>query len=76
MSSLAPLPDFLHAPATAKVLGALPGSRAVGGAVRDAMAGLPVADVDVAAPSRLKKSWRVCWLLAARFLKRALRMAR
>ncbi|NBQ75250.1 MAG: CCA tRNA nucleotidyltransferase, partial [Acetobacteraceae bacterium] len=50
MSSLAPLPDFLHAPATAKVLGALPGSRAVGGAVRDAMAGLPVADVDVAAP--------------------------
>jgi poly(A) polymerase len=50
MSSLAPLPDFLRAPATAKVLGALPGSRAVGGAVRDALAGLPVADVDVAAP--------------------------
>jgi poly(A) polymerase/tRNA nucleotidyltransferase (CCA-adding enzyme) len=44
------LPDFLRAPATAKVLDALPGSRAVGGAVRDALAGLQVADVDVAAP--------------------------
>jgi poly(A) polymerase len=44
------LPDFLRAAATAKVLEALPGSRAVGGAVRDALAGLPVADVDVAAP--------------------------
>ena len=48
--SLASLPDFLTAPATAVVLAALPGSRAVGGAVRDALAGLPVADVDVAAP--------------------------
>ena len=47
---LAELPAFLTAPATAKVLAALPGSRAVGGAVRDALAGLPVADVDVAAP--------------------------
>jgi poly(A) polymerase/tRNA nucleotidyltransferase (CCA-adding enzyme) len=47
---LAALPAFLTAPATAKVLAALPGSRAVGGAVRDALAGLPVADVDVAAP--------------------------
>ncbi|MBM3587428.1 MAG: CCA tRNA nucleotidyltransferase [Alphaproteobacteria bacterium] len=47
---LAALPAFLTAPATAKVLAALPGSRAVGGAVRDASAGLPVADVDVAAP--------------------------
>jgi len=44
------LPAFLTAPATAKVLASLPGSRAVGGAVRDALAGLPVADVDVAAP--------------------------
>jgi len=44
------LPAFLTAPATAKVLAALPGRRAVGGAVRDALAGLPVADVDVAAP--------------------------
>ncbi|MCA3392304.1 MAG: CCA tRNA nucleotidyltransferase [Roseomonas sp.] len=47
---LVELPAFLTAPATAKVLAALPGSRAVGGAVRDALAGLPVADVDVAAP--------------------------
>lgn len=47
---LASLPAFLTAPATAVVLAALPGSRAVGGAVRDALAGLPVADVDVAAP--------------------------
>lgn len=44
------LPAFLTAPATAKVFAALPASRAVGGAVRDALAGLPVADVDVAAP--------------------------
>jgi poly(A) polymerase/tRNA nucleotidyltransferase (CCA-adding enzyme) len=50
MNAFASLPDFLRAPATAKVLDALPGSRAVGGAVRDALAGLPVADVDVAAP--------------------------
>ena len=50
MTAFASLPDFLCAPATAKVLDALPGSRAVGGAVRDALAGLPVADVDVAAP--------------------------
>jgi poly(A) polymerase/tRNA nucleotidyltransferase (CCA-adding enzyme) len=50
MCAFASLPDFLHKPATAKVLDALPGSRAVGGAVRDALAGLPVADVDVAAP--------------------------
>jgi poly(A) polymerase/tRNA nucleotidyltransferase (CCA-adding enzyme) len=47
---LASLPEFLTVPATAVVLAALPGSRAVGGAVRDALAGLPVADVDVAAP--------------------------
>jgi poly(A) polymerase/tRNA nucleotidyltransferase (CCA-adding enzyme) len=32
------------------VLAALPGSRAVGGCVRDALAGVPVHDVDVAAP--------------------------
>ena len=44
------LPPFLTAPGSAKVLAALPGSRAVGGAVRDALAGLPVADVDIAAP--------------------------
>ena len=43
-------PAFLAEPAPAAVLAALPGARAVGGAVRDALAGRPVADVDVAAP--------------------------
>jgi poly(A) polymerase/tRNA nucleotidyltransferase (CCA-adding enzyme) len=43
-------PGFLADPAPAAVLAALPGARAVGGAVRDALAGRPVADVDVAAP--------------------------
>ncbi|WP_211257400.1 CCA tRNA nucleotidyltransferase [Muricoccus aerilatus] len=43
-------PAFLADPAPAAVLAALPGARAVGGAVRDALAGRPVADVDVAAP--------------------------
>ncbi|HEY8612633.1 MAG TPA: CCA tRNA nucleotidyltransferase [Roseomonas sp.] len=43
-------PAFLAGPAPAAVLAALPGARAVGGAVRDALAGRPVADVDVAAP--------------------------
>ncbi|NKE44378.1 CCA tRNA nucleotidyltransferase [Roseomonas frigidaquae] len=36
--------------APAAVLAALPGARAVGGCVRDALAGRPVHDVDVAAP--------------------------
>ncbi len=43
-------PAFLDAPATAAILAALPGSRAVGGAVRDSLAGQPVHDVDIAAP--------------------------
>lgn len=43
-------PGFLAAPAPAAVLAALPGARAVGGCVRDALAGQPVHDVDVAAP--------------------------
>ena len=43
-------PDFLDAPAVAAVLAALPGARAVGGCVRDALAGRASADVDVAAP--------------------------
>lgn len=43
-------PDWLRSGAPAAVLRALPGSRAVGGAVRDALAGRPVHDVDVAAP--------------------------
>ncbi|SFL00451.1 CCA tRNA nucleotidyltransferase [Falsiroseomonas stagni] len=45
-----PPPPFLAEPAPAAVLAALPGSRAVGGCVRDALAGVAVHDVDVAAP--------------------------
>jgi poly(A) polymerase/tRNA nucleotidyltransferase (CCA-adding enzyme) len=44
------LPPALARGAPAAVLAALPGARAVGGAVRDALAGLPLHDVDVAAP--------------------------
>jgi poly(A) polymerase/tRNA nucleotidyltransferase (CCA-adding enzyme) len=43
-------PAFLADPAPAAVLTALPGARAVGGCVRDALAGRPVHDVDVAVP--------------------------
>lgn len=43
-------PAFLAEPAPAAVLAALPGARAVGGCVRDALAGRAVHDVDVAAP--------------------------
>ena len=43
-------PALLGRGAPAAVLAALPGARAVGGAVRDALAGRPVQDVDVAAP--------------------------
>lgn len=43
-------PPFLEAPAVAAVLAALPGSRAVGGCVRDALARRANADVDIAAP--------------------------
>ena len=39
-------------PALQAVLAALPGARVVGGAVRDALAGRPVADVDLATPER------------------------
>lgn len=45
-----PLPAILRSGAAAAVLAALPGARAVGGAVRDTLAGQPVQDVDVAAP--------------------------
>ena len=44
-------PAFLHDPALQAVLAALPGARLVGGAVRDALAGRPVADVDLATPA-------------------------
>jgi poly(A) polymerase/tRNA nucleotidyltransferase (CCA-adding enzyme) len=45
-----PPPGFLARGAPAAVLAALPGARAVGGCVRDALAGREVHDVDVAAP--------------------------
>jgi poly(A) polymerase len=48
--AVVPPPAFLSAPAPAAVMGALPGARAVGGCVRDALADRPVNDVDVAAP--------------------------
>lgn len=43
-------PAFLDQPEVAAVLAALPGARAVGGCVRDALAERDSADVDVAAP--------------------------
>ncbi len=45
-------PAFLRERGVGKVLEVLPGARIVGGAVRDAVAGLPVADTDVAAPQQ------------------------
>jgi poly(A) polymerase/tRNA nucleotidyltransferase (CCA-adding enzyme) len=48
-ATIAP-PGFLAEGAPAAVLAALPGARAVGGCVRDALAGREVHDVDVAAP--------------------------
>jgi poly(A) polymerase len=44
------LPAYLLAPAPQRVFAALPDSRAVGGCVRDDLAGLPVHDLDMAAP--------------------------
>ncbi|MBV1797333.1 CCA tRNA nucleotidyltransferase [Siccirubricoccus sp. G192] len=49
-STVIPPPDSLAREAPAAVLAALPEARAVGGCVRDALAGLPVHDVDIAAP--------------------------
>ena len=43
-------PAFLEDPALQAVLRALPGARLVGGCVRDALAGRPVADIDLATP--------------------------
>ena len=45
-------PPFLADPALAAVLDALPRARVVGGCVRDALAGLAVADIDLATPDR------------------------
>jgi len=47
---LSPPPAFLADPALGAVLAALPEARIVGGAVRDALAGRAVADVDLATP--------------------------
>ncbi len=44
-------PAFLADPALQRVLAALPDARIVGGAVRDALAGHTVADIDLATPS-------------------------
>ncbi|UFN50905.1 CCA tRNA nucleotidyltransferase [Roseomonas sp. OT10] len=46
----APVPDRLSRGAPRAVLAALPGARAVGGCVRDALAGRPIADVDIGVP--------------------------
>ena len=43
-------PAFLSDPALVRVLDALPTARVVGGAVRDALAGRAVADIDLATP--------------------------
>ena len=42
--------DFLTDPALGRVWDAVPDARVVGGAVRDALAGRPVADIDLATP--------------------------
>jgi poly(A) polymerase len=47
---LDPSPSFLADPALRAVIAALPEARLVGGAVRDALAGRPVADIDFATP--------------------------
>ena len=44
-------PGFLAEPGLGALLAALPEARVVGGAVRDALAGLPVADIDLATPA-------------------------
>lgn len=43
-------PELLADPALQRVLAALPEARLVGGCVRDALIGLPVADIDLATP--------------------------
>ncbi len=47
---VAPVPERLRRGTPRAVLAALPGARAVGGCVRDALAGRPIADVDVGVP--------------------------
>jgi poly(A) polymerase/tRNA nucleotidyltransferase (CCA-adding enzyme) len=45
-------PDFLREPGLAAVMAALPEARVVGGAVRDALSGRDVHEIDLATPSR------------------------
>ena len=47
-----PPPGFLSDPALSSVLAVLPEARVAGGAVRDTLAGRPVADIDLATPRR------------------------
>jgi poly(A) polymerase len=54
-----PPPAFLSDPALAAVLDALPRARVVGGAVRDALAGQAVADVDLATPDPPEQTTRL-----------------
>jgi len=54
--SSAALRALLADPDLAPILAALPQARVVGGAVRDALAGLPVADIDIATPEPPKTS--------------------
>ena len=42
--------DWMTAPETRKLMAALPEGRFVGGAVRNALAGWPVNDIDIAVP--------------------------
>ena len=44
------VPPFLAEPALAAVMATLPEARVVGGAVRDALAGHPITDIDLATP--------------------------
>lgn len=50
MTDQPPPPAFLADPGLLAVMAALPEARVVGGAVRDALAGLAVADIDLATP--------------------------
>ena len=60
-------PDFLEVPGLRAVLAALPGARVVGGAVRDALAGREVADIDLATgmhPQEVSRRLRAAGLKA------------
>jgi poly(A) polymerase len=65
MTRLEPQP-WMTAPATGKLMAALPAARFVGGAVRNTLLGKPVSEVDVAAPYQPAQ---VCAMLAAAGIK-------